>query len=579
MKHLFRIALAQINVTVGDFEGNLRKIVEAISRARDLEADLVVLPEMAVTGYPPEDLLFKPRFVDASVAAVNRIAGESKGVVAVVGFADRKEDVYNAAAVIADGRIADVYHKHFLPNYGVFDEERYFQAGAEIPVYRLGRTSFGVNICEDIWYPGGPARVQSLFGEAQIIINISSSPFTSGKGNTRESLLATRAIDCGSAVAYTNLVGGQDELVFDGGSLIIDQNGKTIARGKQFEEDYIVADLDVEAIFRHRLHDPRRRKEKLNGEQDRMVHYVELPSPDFTRERKPLSSHDVTPLDPLSEIYAALTTGVRNYVHKNKFEKVVVGISGGIDSAMVTTIAVDALGKGNVIGATMPSQYSSKSTFSDARQFAQNLGIRFLVIPIGETFDNYRQLLADEFQGMAEDVTEENLQARIRGNLLMALSNKFGWLVLTTGDKSEMSVGFATLYGDLSGGFAVIKDIYKTLLYDLARHRNKQAGWDLIPNSILEREPSPELKPDQKASDTLPPYSVLDPILKCYVEQDMSPHEIIELGFEEQVVRDVIRRVDRSEYKRRQAPPGIKVTARAFGRDRRIPITNDYQDP
>ena len=579
MKHLFRIALAQINVTVGDFEGNLRKIVEAISHARDLEADLVVLPEMAVTGYPPEDLLFKPRFVDASVAAVNRIAGESKGIVAVVGFADRKEDIYNAAAVIADGRIADVYHKHFLPNYGVFDEDRYFQAGTEIPVYRLGRTSFGVNICEDIWYPGGPARVQSLFGEAQVIINISSSPFTCGKGNTRESLLATRAIDCGSAVAYTNLVGGQDELVFDGGSLIIDQNGKTIARGKQFEEDYVVADLDVEAIFRHRLHDPRRRKEKLNGEQDRVVHFVELPSPDFTRERKPLSSHDVTPLDPLSEIYAALTTGVRNYVHKNKFEKVVVGISGGIDSAMVAAIAVDALGKGNVIGATMPSQYSSKSTFSDARQFAQNLGIRFLIIPIGETFDNYRQLLADEFQGMAEDVTEENLQARIRGNLLMALSNKFGWLVLTTGDKSEMSVGFATLYGDLSGGFAVIKDIYKTLLYDLARHRNKQAGWDLIPNSVLEREPSPELKPDQKASDTLPPYSILDPILKYYVEQDMSPHEIIELGFEEQVVRDVIRRVDRSEYKRRQAPPGIKVTPRAFGRDRRIPITNDYQDP
>jgi NAD+ synthase (glutamine-hydrolysing) len=499
--------------------------------------------------------------------------------VAVVGFADRGDDIYNAAGVLADGQVADVYHKRFLPNYGVFDEDRYFRAEATAPVYRLGNAAFGVNICEDIWYPDGPARDQALFGDADLIVNISSSPYYAGKEAARAAMLATRAMDCGAVVAYCNLVGGQDELVFDGGSLVFDQEGALVARGRQFEEDLVLADLDLDAVFRRRLREPLRRKEKSAAEQARSVRLVDLPpcNPE-PRGRAPLPPRDVAPLDPLSETYAALVTGVRDYVRKNRFEKVVVGISGGIDSAMVTTIAVDALGKVNVVGVTMPSQYSSEATRSDAYRLAENLGIPLLTIPIGEAFDAYRQLLSREFQGRPEDVTEENLQARIRGNLLMALSNKFGWLVLTTGDKSEMSVGFATLYGDMSGGFAVIKDIYKTLLYDLARRRNQQAGRDLIPKGILEREPSPELKPNQKASDTLPPYPILDPILKGYVEQDMSLQEIVGLGFDEQVVRDVLRRVDRSEYKRRQAPPGIKVTPRAFGRDRRLPITNRYQD-
>ncbi|MSS71078.1 MAG: NAD+ synthase [Candidatus Latescibacteria bacterium] len=571
----FRIALAQTNTTVGDLDGNARKILDAMAQARDLGADLVALPELAVTGYPPEDLLFKPRFVDASVRTLRRIAAEARGIVAVVGFADRGDDIYNAAGILADGQVVDVYHKRFLPNYGVFDEDRYFRAGTTAPVYRLGGMSLGVNICEDIWYPGGPARDQALFGDADVILNISSSPYSAGKGVIRASMLATRAMDCGAVVAYCNLVGGQDELVFDGESLIFDQNGVPVARGRQFEEDLVLADLDVDAVFRRRLHDPLRRKEKAEGGS---IRFVDLPPRDESRRRAPLPPRDVDPLDPLSEVYAALVTGVRDYVRKNRFEKVVIGISGGIDSAMVTTLAVDALGKVNVVGVTMPSQYSSEATRSDAYRLSENLGIHMLTIPIGETFDAYRHLLSGEFQGRPEDVTEENLQARIRGNLLMALSNKFGWLVLTTGDKSEMSVGFATLYGDMSGGFAVIKDIYKTLLYDLARHRNRQAGKDLIPRGILEREPSPELKPDQKASDTLPPYPTLDPILKCYVEQDMSLQEIVTLGFDEQVVQDVIRRVDRSEYKRRQAPPGIKVTPRAFGRDRRLPITNRYSE-
>lgn len=573
----FRIALAQINTTVGDFDGNSRKILEAISKARDFGAHLVAFPELAVTGYPPEDLLFRPKFLEASVSALGRIAREVRGIAAVVGFADRGDDIYNAAGILADGGVVDIYRKRYLPTYGVFDEDRYFRAGKTVPVYRLDGATFGVSICEDIWYPGGPARDQSLFGNAEILINISSSPFYSGKGKVRESMLATRAMDCGAALAFCNLVGGQDELVFDGGSLVIDQSGNLVARGKQFEEDLVVADLDLDAVFRCRLRDPRRRKEKADDPPVTVLS-VDLPARQGSIPPAPVPARAECRLDPLSEVYAALVTGVRDYVRKNRFEKVVIGISGGIDSAMVTAIAVDALGKANVIGVTMPSDYSSEATRSDAYRLAENLGIHTVTLPIGETFDGYLQLLSKEFQGRPEDVTEENIQARIRGNLLMALSNKFGWLVLTTGDKSEMSVGFATLYGDMSGGFAVIKDIYKTLLYDLAGHRNRRAGRDLIPKGILEREPSPELKPNQKATDTLPPYPVLDPILKYYVEQDMSADEIVGLGFDESVVIDVIRRVDRSEYKRRQAPPGVKVTPRAFGRDRRFPITNRHQD-
>ena len=570
---MIRLALAQINVTVGDLAGNRQKILDHIHRARDLGAHIVVFPELAIPGYPPEDLLFKPRFIQSNIDVLNELVQATQGVVAIFGFVDRHDDIYNAAAIACDGRLIDVYHKAYLPNYGVFDEDRYFQSGKTAGVYRLNGVSFGVTICEDIWYPGGPARQQALAGDAEVLINISSSPFHDGKELLREQMIATRATDNSAVLAFCNLVGGQDELIFDGGSLIVDQEGRVIARSPRFEEDLLVADVDVEAVFRNRLHDSRRRKEKRDVSSPIAIDLPDL-QPKSTCISPPEIPDFPRPVDRLKNIYDALVLGTRDYVLKNGFEKVFIGLSGGIDSALVTVIAHDALGKENVVCVTMPTQYSSEGTFNDALQMAGNLDIRILTLPIQALFDQYLGLLADEFGDLPSDTAEENIQPRIRGTLLMALANKFRALVLAPGNKSELSMGYATLYGDMAGGFAVIKDIYKTLVYDLAHYRNSLSDHPVIPVSIIERPPTAELRDDQKDTDSLPPYSVLDPILKAYVEDDASLQDIIALGYDEELVTRVIRTVDINEYKRRQAPPGIKITPRAFGRDRRLPITN-----
>ena len=570
---MIRLALSQINVTVGDLAGNRDKILDHIHRARDLGAHIVVFPELAIPGYPPEDLLFKPRFIQSNLSVLDELVRATQGVAAIFGFVDRHDDIYNAAAIACDGRLIDVYHKTYLPNYGVFDEDRYFQSGKTSGVYRLNGVSFGVTICEDIWYPGGPARQQALAGDAEVLINISSSPFHDGKELLREQMIATRATDNSAVLAFCNLVGGQDELIFDGGSLIVDQEGRVIARSPRFEEDLLVADVDVEAVFRNRLHDSRRRKEKRDVSSP-----VAIDLPDLKPKSVCLSPPErpdfPRPDERLKNIYDALVLGTRDYVVKNGFEKVFIGLSGGIDSALVTAVAHDALGRENVVCVTMPTQFSSEGTFNDALQMAGNLDIRILTLPIQELFDQYLGLLADEFGDLPSDTAEENIQPRVRGTLLMALANKFRALVLAPGNKSELSMGYATLYGDMAGGFAVIKDIYKTLVYDLAHYRNGLSDHPVIPVSIIDRPPTAELRDDQKDTDSLPPYPVLDPILKAYVEDDTSLQDIIALGYDEELVTRVIRTVDINEYKRRQAPPGIKITPRAFGRDRRLPITN-----
>ncbi len=571
----FRVGLGQINPTVGDFEGNVRMIVEAIERARALGCQLVAFPEMAVPGYPPEDLLFKPAFIEANLKALDAVARASRGLTVVVGFVDKRDDIFNAAAVLHDGARAGVYHKQYLPNYGVFDENRYFQAGTDAPVFAMGETTFAVNVCEDIWYPAGPTAVQALAG-AELVVNINGSPYHAGKARFREQMVATRAADDLVCVAYVNMVGGQDELVFDGASLIVNEHGECVARGRQFEEDLVVADLDLEAVFRARLHDSRRRKEKLRatGPAPRIV-LPALPAPE---PAPPLAPPAVVPLERVDEVYRALVRGTRDYVRKNGFTRVVIGLSGGIDSSLVVAIAVDALGRENVAGVGMPSPYSSAGTRRDAQRVAKNLGIEFLTISITSVLRAYKRSLARAFKGLKEDVTEENLQARIRGNLLMALSNKFGWLVLTTGNKSEYSVGYTTLYGDMAGGFAVIKDVPKMLVYQVARHVNTQAGREIIPESVFARAPSAELRPDQTDQDTLPPYAQLDAILEGYVEEDRGVNDLIARGFPPETVRRVVAMVDRNEYKRRQAPLGVKITPRAFGRDWRLPIVNRFRE-
>jgi NAD+ synthase (glutamine-hydrolysing) len=574
----FRIALAQINATVGDIEGNTRRVVEGIERARALGADLVAFPELALTGYPPEDLLFKPAFIEANLRALQAVVRAATGLTAVVGFVDRRDDILNAAAVVHDGVLVGTCHKQYLPNYGVFDENRYFQAGTETAVFELGQAgeaTVAFNICEDIWYPSGPATAQTLAG-AELVVTITSSPYHAGKVRFREKMLATRAADNVACLAYANLVGGQDELVFDGQSMIFDERGERVALGRAFEEDLVVADLDLDAVFRTRLHDSRRRKEKLDAAAD--VRRVVLPAlPE--RDRPPLPARDDALLDPVAEIYAALVVGTRDYVRKNGFGRVVIGISGGIDSALTAAIAVDALGRDSVVGVSMPSPFSSAGTRKDARRLAKNLGIEFLTLPITPAYRAFRRVLAQPFKGLREDVAEENIQARVRGTLLMALSNKFGWLVLTTGNKSEMGVGYCTLYGDMAGGFAVIKDVPKTMVYALCRHRNALERRPVIPESVLTRAPSAELRPDQTDQDTLPPYEVLDPIIEAYVEDDRSLADIVALGYDEATARKVVTMVDRNEYKRRQAPPGVKITPRAFGRDWRLPIVNRFRHP
>jgi NAD+ synthase (glutamine-hydrolysing) len=571
-----RIALAQIDTTVGDIAGNVAKVQEHIARARHQGAELVVFPELTVTGYPPEDLLLKEHFLADARAAVQRLAAETRDIVAIVGFPDRAEDVYNAAAVLAEGELRGIYRKTYLPNYGVFDEERYFQSGARGGIVDVGGVAVGLTICEDIWEPGPPLSDEALAG-ATVIVNLSASPYHAGKGEERENMLIQRARDSLAAVAFCNLVGGQDELVFDGHSVVIDHDGTVIARAHQFREELLVATLDPEGSRASRLRDTRHRPaaRRIQSEVDRL--------PDLDRPAVPERDDDAPRggpvaelLEPLAEVYEALKLGLHDYVVKNGFRHVVLGLSGGIDSALVACLAVDALGAERVSVAVMPSPYSSRETQGDARQLAENLDVDAIDLPIGATMESYQQALSGTFDGRDPDITEENLQARIRGNLLMALSNKFGWLVLTTGNKSELSVGYSTLYGDTAGGFAVIKDVPKTLVYALVRWRNDQGDNPVVPPSIVERAPSAELRPDQRDEDSLPPYSVLDPILGAYVEEDMGRDQLVRMGYDPADVDRVIKLVDLAEYKRRQNPPGIKITTKSFGRDRRMPITNRY---
>jgi len=577
--HPFRIVLAQIDTTVGDLAGNLDRIREALAEAETLRPDLVAFPELAITGYPSEDLLLKPGFLADAERALTELAAEVGDTVVVVGFPDRDSDVHNAAAVLRDGAVRHVYHKRYLPNYGVFDENRYFQRGESIPVFQVGDVTFAVNVCEDIWYPGEPLTVQALIGDAQLAINLSASPYHAGKGHDRERMIATRAEDNAVVVAYCNLVGGQDELVFDGQSLIIDEDGDLIARGEPFAEDLVVADLPLDRVFHERLHDPRRRKARERGRAEGWsVERIVLGPRREVDGREAVESRIAAPRSSRpAEILEAITLGLGDYFRKNGFHDACVGMSGGIDSALTAAIAVRALGPDCVHAYYMPSPYSSDESRRLAREACRNLGVEWGEIPIDDVFAAYRASLAPCFEGRDPGVAEENLQARIRGNLLMALSNEFGWLVLASGNKSELSVGYATLYGDMVGGFAVLKDLLKTDVYGVSEEVNRQAGEDRIPRGILDRAPSAELKPDQKDTDALPPYDVLDPILEAYVERDLAPDDIVAMGFDEATVRWVIEAVDRSEYKRRQAAPGIKITSRAFGKDRRMPITNRYR--
>jgi len=576
--HNIRFGIAQINSTVGDLSGNTRKIAEFIEQAKSLGVDLLTFPELAITGYPPEDLLLKPQFIKRNKESLDKIIEHSSGIAIVVGFVDSDADIYNAAAVLYNKKLIGIYHKFYLPNYGVFDENRYFQAGKECPVFIIYGIGIGITICEDIWYETGPATVQASAG-ARLLVNISASPYHAGKGLSRERMLATRAADNVAIVAYDNLVGGQDELVFDGNSVIFSEKGEPIARGRQFEEDLVVTDLDMESVFRSQLHDPRRRKETPWAKEElERATKIEV-SREYPAVAKPLlPPRQVERLDEVAEIYQALVLGTRDYVRKNGFEKVVIGLSGGVDSSLVAAIAADALGPDNVIGVSMPSRYSSPGSKSDAEALARNLGIEFRVIPIERAFSSYLETLAEPFKGAQPDSTEENIQARIRGNILFALSNKFGWLVLACSNKSETAMGYTTLYGDMSGGLIPLKDVPKTTVYKLAQYRNRQAGKEIIPPAILTKAPSAELKPDQKDTDTLPPYDMLDPILKAYVEDDLAIDQIIAMGFDRETVLRVAKLVDRSEYKRRQAAPGIKITPRDFGRDRRLPITNKFKE-
>ena len=572
-----RLALAQLNPTVGDLSGNAAKILRNLRRAEKKHADIVVLPELALTGYPPEDLIFKPQFLADNIAEIRRISKKVNDMTAIVGFVDcgRNGEIYNAAAVLHNGEILDIYHKIMLPNYGVFDEVRYFTPGGRIPVYRMQGTRFGINICEDIWHAEGPLKWQACAG-VELIININASPYEVGKPQTRATLIQQRAVEHNVCIAYLNMVGGQDELVFDGNSMVYDQAGTKIAHGKSFSEDLIVIDIDTAKT--------RRVRERSSGllrrageVADHGVVEVRIPSPKRL-ERKTKKTGEISAMPGRDqEVYQALVLGTSDYINKNGFRGATIGLSGGIDSSLVAAIASDAVGSRQVTGVFMPSQYTSAASREDAYELAERLGIRILSIPIEPVIKGYKKGLSDIFGGVAEDTTEENLQARIRGNLLMALSNKFGWIVLTTGNKSEMSVGYATLYGDMAGGFAVIKDVPKTLVYDICRWRNLAGRTQVIPERVLVKEPTAELRPDQKDSDSLPPYAVLDPILKAYIEDEKTFAEIIGLGYDTAVVKKVITLVDRSEYKRRQSPPGIKITPRAFGRDRRFPITNRYR--
>ncbi len=569
-----RVALAQVDTTVGDLAGNAAKIIDWTARARALGVDVVAFPELAVTGYPPEDLVLRRSFVADNRRALDAVAAATEGIVSVVGFVDMDDDIYNAAAVIADGHVVHRYHKQFLPNYGVFDEDRYFQRGHASPVYEIAGVGVGVNICEDIWYPDGPTRDQAHAG-AEVIININASPYHRGKGGFRENMISTRASDNEVVVCHVNMAGAQDDLVFDGHSLIYDERGSLVARAAQFREELLVYDVDVDGVLQARLHEARHRKGRFERRASGAAAAKVAVSASTYNAEKPAISTAIAPvLDSVGEVWEALVLGVRDYIAKTGFDTVLVGLSGGVDSSLVACVAADALGAGKVVGVSMPSRFSSQHSKDDAAELSKRLGIRYMTVPIEGAFEASLEMLSEAFADTQFGVAEENLQARIRGNILMSLSNKFGWLVLTTGNKSEIATGYSTLYGDMAGGFAVIKDVPKTLVYELARHRNRAAGHDLIPQAVIDKPPSAELRPDQLDTDSLPPYDALDPILEAYVEDDRSVEEIVAAGHDEALVKRVVLMVDRNEYKRRQAPPGLKITPRAFGRDRRLPIAS-----
>jgi NAD+ synthase (glutamine-hydrolysing) len=570
-----RIALAQMNTVVGDLEGNRRRIVERLEKARAAGADLVLFPELAITGYPPEDLLLRPGFLRAAARVLEDIAAETRGITALVGTPHLDRDLFNACAVCADGAVKAMYRKQFLPNYGVFDEDRYFQPGRELVLVRCGETLVGPTVCEDIWQPGPPATDLALAG-AHVVANLSASPFHVGKGTEREEMLATRARDNSCWIAFVNAVGAQDELIFDGHSLVLDQDGQVVARAPSFEEALLVVDVDATTAIGRRLRDARRRAlARARGS---------LPNPPVVDAPPPHHGEAMTAkpvlvplLDELEQMRLALELGLRDYVEKNGFIDVVLGISGGIDSALTAALAAEALGPEHVVCVSMPSRFSSDETRADAKRVADHLGARYLELPINEVIEKIESALADVFSGTEPGIAEENVQARARGLIVMALSNKFGWLPLATGNKSELSVGYATLYGDMAGGFALLKDVYKTDVFRLARHLNERAGRELIPQSVIDRAPSAELRANQLDADSLPPYEKLDEVLEAYVELDSSREELTTDGFDPDVVDRALELIDKAEYKRRQAPPGVKLRPKAFGRDRRVPITNRWR--
>ena len=600
MARTIRLALAQINLTVGDLPGNTARMLDYLQQAREAGAGLVAFPELATTGYPPEDLLFKRSFVDANVAAMEEVVAASHGIVVVLGYVQPREaGIANSAAVGYDGRLVDTYDKIFLPNYGVFDEERYFVKGNVCPVYELDDVRIGVNVCEDIWYETGPSSVQRQ-ASAELIININASPFHAGKSKyRRDNIVASRATENGLFVAYLNTVGGQDELVFDGNSMVCDPWGQVLARGPSFREAMIIADVNLDRAPLLSSVPGSGQQAEIHGVGEPRLVQIPFSLGDSAADACTGSeSHSESTTvndgpEEIEEIYRALVMGTRDYLHKTGFRKAIVGLSGGIDSALTAVVAADALGPENVLGITMPSRYSSGGSVDDSAELARNLGIEFWEIPIEPAHTAFTGMLEERFAGTEPNVAEENVQARIRGNVLMTVSNKFGWIVLTTGNKSEMAMGYATLYGDMAGGFAVLKDVHKVTVYALARWRNENGhkfppssdegegegvpGKDVIPCAIIDKPPSAELREGQLDEDSLPPYDILDPVIQAYVEDDCSYAEMVDMGHDPAVVRQVITAVDRNEYKRRQAPPGVKITPRAFGRDRRLPIVNRYR--
>ena len=590
MARTFRLALAQINPTVGDLRGNAAKMAGYLRLAQERQADLIAFPELATTGYPPEDLLFKKSFVAENIAAMEDVVAQSQGIAVVLGYvhagahagAPAGEEITNAAAVGYDGRLIDTYHKIYLPNYGVFDEERYFKKGSVCPVYEINGVQIGVNVCEDIWYAVGPTTVQQEAG-AQLIVNINASPFHAGKGAYRRDMIAARASEHRLYVAYLNTVGGQDELVFDGNSIVCGPGGQTVVKGPAFEEALIIADIDIDSVP-----DQDSAQDGRGITNRRLLDEIGRPKYVPVSEYRPAGKRPLAPageiadMSEVEEVYHALVLGTKDYLGKTGFSRAMIGLSGGVDSALTATVAADALGPENVVGITMPSRYSSGGSISDSKTLADNLGIELWEVPIEPAHRAFTDMLEERFRGTAPNVAEENVQARTRGNVLMTISNKFGWIVLTTGNKSEMAMGYATLYGDMAGGFAVLKDVPKTTVYDLCRWRNENgarfgARDHVIPQAIINKAPSAELRENQLDQDSLPPYEILDPVIRAYVEDDRSYGEMVEQGFDPAVVRQVITAVDRNEYKRRQAPPGVKITPRAFGRDRRLPIVNRYR--